>query len=325
MAGVAAGSETIEGAEGMRIFVAGATGAIGRQLVPLLVARNHDVVGTTRSAKKVDLLRGLGADAAVVDGLDAVAVGEAVARAKPDVIIHQMTALAGKPDLRHFDRWFAGTNQLRTKGTEHLLAAARATGVSRFIAQSYTGWTNARTGGPVKTEDDPLDPHPTAAHAKTLDAIRDLECAVLEAPLEGIVLRYGSFYGPGASEGLVELVRKRQLPIIGGGTGVWSWIHITDAAAATVAAVDHGERGVYNVVDDDPAPVAHWLPYLAIALRARPPFRIPAWLGLLVAGRVVVQMMTETRGSSNQKAKRELHWQPSWRSWRDGFRNGLAA
>ena len=309
----------------MRIFVAGATGAIGRQLVPLLVARKHHVVATTRSASKIDLLRGLGAEAVVVDGLDAGAVGEAVARAKPDVIIHQMTALAGKPDMRHFDRWFATTNQLRTKGTEHLLAAARATGVSRFIAQSYTGWTNARTGSAIKTEDDPLDPHPAGAQTETLAAIRALECAVLEAPLNGIVLRYGSFYGPGASEELVELVRKRQLPIIGGGRGVWSWIHVRDAAAATVAAVDHGERGVYNVVDDEPARVADWLPYLAIVVRAKPPLHIPAWVGRIVAGRVVVQLMTEGRGSSNEKAKRELHWRPSWRSWRDGFRNGLAA
>ena len=309
----------------MRIFVAGGAGAIGKQLVPLLVGRKHHVVATTRSTSKIDLLRGLGAEAVVVDGLDAGAVGEAVARAKPDVIIHQMTALAGKPDLRHFDRWFATTNQLRTKGTEHLLAAARATGVSRFIAQSYTGWTNARTGSAIKTEDDPLDPHPAGSQTETLAAIRALECAVLEAPLHGIVLRYGSFYGPGASETLVELVRKRQLPVIGEGTGVWSWIHVSDAAAATVAAVDQGERGVYNVVDDEPARVADWLPYLAIVLRARPPLRIPAWVGRIVAGRVVVQLMTEGRGSSNEKAKRELRWRPSWHSWRDGFRNGLAA
>ena len=309
----------------MRIFVAGGTGAIGRHLLPLLVAQKHYIVATTRSASKVDLLRGLGAEAVVVDGLDAAAVGEAVARAKPDVIIHQMTALAGKPDMRHFDRWFATTNQLRTKGTEHLLAAARATGVARFIAQSYTGWTNARTGGAVKTEEEPLDPHPADAQKQTLAAIGALERAVLEAPLEGIVLRYGSFYGPGASEGLVELVRKRQLPIIGGGTGVWSWIHVEDAATATMAALHHGARGVYNIVDDEPARVADWLPYLAVAVRAKPPFRMPAWLGRIVAGPVVVRMMTEGRGSSNQKAKRELRWQPRWRSWRDGFRNGLAA
>ena len=309
----------------MKIFVAGATGAIGRQLVPLLVGRKHQVVATTRSAAKVDLLRGLGAEAVVVDGLDAGAVGEAVARARPEVIIHQMTALAGKPDMRHFDRWFAKTNELRTKGTAHLLAAARATGVSRFIAQSYTGWTNARTGGAIKTEDDPLDPHPAAEQAETMAAIAALECAVLEAPLTGIVLRYGSFYGPGASEALVDLVRKRQLPIIGGGTGVWSWIHIRDAAAATVAALDRGEGGVYNVVDDEPARVSDWLPYLAYAVVAKRPFRIPTWLGRIIAGPVVVRMMTEGRGSSNQKVKRELKWQPIWRSWRDGFLRGLAA
>lgn len=291
----------------------------------MLVGRKHHVVATTRSTSKVDLLRGLGAEAVVVDGLDAGLVAEAVARAKPDVIIHQMTALAGKPDMRHFDRWFATTNELRTKGTEHLLGAARATGVSRFLAQSYTGWTNARTGGPVKTEEDPLDANPAAAQRETLTAIRFLESAVLGAPMEGIVLRYGSFYGPGASEDLVELVRKRQLPIIGGGTGVWSWIHVGDAAAATVAALDHGTRGVYNIVDDEPATVSDWLPYLASAVGAKPPLRMPAWIGRIVAGRVAVQMMTETRGSSNQKAKRELRWQPRWPSWRDGFRNGLAS
>ena len=309
----------------MKIFVAGGAGAIGRQLVPLLVGKKHQVVATTRSAAKVDLLRGLGAEAVVVDGLDAVAVGEAVARARPEVIIHQMTALAGKPDMRHFDRWFAKTNELRTKGTAHLLAAASATGVSRFIAQSYTGWTNARTGGAIKTEDDPLDPHPAPEQAETMAAIAALECAVLEAPLTGIVLRYGSFYGPGASEAVVELVRNRKLPIIGGGTGVWSWIHIRDAAAATVAALDRGEGGVYNVVDDEPARVCEWLPYLAYAVVARAPFRIPAWLGRIIAGPIVVRMMTEGRGSSNQKAKRELKWQPIWRSWRDGFLRGLAA
>ena len=307
----------------MRVFVAGGTGAIGARLVPRLIARGHQVVATTSRLEKLEALRETGAQAMVVDGLNGASVGEAVARARPDAIVHQMTALAGKPDLRHFDRWFAKTNELRTQGTEHLLAAARATGVSRFVAQSYTGWTNSRIGSAVKTETDPLDPHPAKAQTKTLAAIRFLEEAVTTAPLEGTVLRYGNFYGPRVSQPLVELVRRRQLPIIGTGAGVWSWIHIDDAAEATAKALEHGGRGIYNIVDDEPAPVSEWLPYLATVVHARPPLRIPKWLGLIAAGRVAVRMMTETRGASNAKAKAELGWQPVWRSWRDGFRREL--
>jgi nucleoside-diphosphate-sugar epimerase len=307
----------------MRVFVAGATGAIGRRLVPQLVARGHEVTATTRSSDKVAQLRALGATPVVVDGLDGAAVGEAVARAEPDAIVHQMTALSGTPDLKRFDRWFSVTNELRTKGTEHLLAAAQAAGVERFVAQSYTGWTNARTGGPVKTEDDPLEPHPVNAQRETLAAIRFLEQAVSGAPLGGIVLRYGSFYGPGASEPLVELVRKRRFPIIGDGAGVWSWIHLDDAAAATVAALERGRRGIYNIVDDEPAKVSEWLPHLAEVVGAKPPLRVPAWLGRLLAGDVPVQWMTEGRGASNEKATRELDWRPAWRSWREGFRDAL--
>jgi nucleoside-diphosphate-sugar epimerase len=309
---------------GMRVFVAGGTGAIGGRVVRQLVERGHDVVATTRTAEHVGRVRALGAEPAIMDGLDAVAVGDAVARAEPHAIIHQMTALGGEPDLRHFDRWFARTNLLRTKGAEHLLAAARATGVERFVAQSYTGWTNARTGGPVKTEDDPLDPAPARAQRETLAAIRFLEDAVVAAPLEGIALRYGAFYGPGASEAMVDLVRRRRLPIVGGGAGVWSWIHVDDAAAATVAALERGARGVYNVVDDEPAPVAEWLPYLAASVGAPPPRRVPAWLARLLAGEVAVRWMTSGRGASNAKARRELGWEPRWTSWRDGFRHGLA-
>jgi nucleoside-diphosphate-sugar epimerase len=307
----------------MRVFLAGATGAVGRRLVPQLVARGHQVTGTTRSTDKLDELRALGAEPVVVDGLDPVTVGNAVAHAKPDAIIHQMTALAGEPDLKHFDRFFATTNALRTKGTEHLLAAAKAAGVGRFIAQSYTGWTNARKGGPVKTENDPLDPDPASSQAETLAAIRFLERAVLEAPLEGIVLRYGSFYGPCASDSLVELIRKRRMPIVGSGAGIWSWIHIDDAASATVAALERGERGVYNIVDDEPATASECLRYLAEAVGAKQPLRVPAWLGRLVAGEFAVRSMTEARGASNAKAKRELRWQPRWSSWREGFRRGL--
>jgi nucleoside-diphosphate-sugar epimerase len=308
----------------MRVFVAGATGLIGQRLVPRLVAGGHEVTATTRSPGKAERLRSLGAAPVVVDGLDAAAVGQAVAEAAPDAIIHQMTALAGTPNLRRFDSWFATTNELRTTGTQHLLAAAQASGVRRFIAQSYTGWNNARTGGPAAaTEDEPLDPHPAAAQRESLAAIVALERAVLGAPLDGVVLRYGNFYGPGASDSQVELVRARKLPIIGSGAGVWSWIHLDDAAAATVAALERGAPGVYHVVDDEPAPVAQWLPHLARVVGAKPPLRVPAWLGRLAAGEVAVGWMTEGRGASNEKARRALGWRPGWASWRDGFRDGL--
>jgi 2-alkyl-3-oxoalkanoate reductase len=308
----------------MRVFVAGAAGAIGRQLLPQLAAQGHQVTAATRSPEKLALLRGLGANAVVVDGLDAMAVGEAVARAEPEAVIHQMTSLAGSLNLRRFDQVFAVTNRLRTEGTDHLLAAAAAAGARRFVAQSYTGWTNIRAGSPVKSEEDPLDPDPPAGQRETLAAISRLERAVLAAaPMHPVVLRYGSFYGPGASDELVNLVRKRRVPIIGGGAGIWSFLHIHDAAAATVAALEHGGPGVYNVVDDEPASVAEWLPFLARAVGAKAPLRVPAWLGRLAAGEVGVSMMTQIRGSSNAKAKRELGWRPTWPSWRQGFSGGL--
>jgi nucleoside-diphosphate-sugar epimerase len=290
-----------------------------------LLANGHDVVATTRTATKMDLLQALGATPVRMDGLDAVAVGEAVARAEPEVIVHEMTSLATAraADLRHFDRTFAATNKLRTKGTDNLLAAAEAAGVRRFVAQSYTGWPYAREGAGLKTEDDALDPRPPAEQTQSLEAICHLEHAVTRAPLDGVVLRYANFYGPGASDQLIETVRRRRLPIIGSGAGVWSWIHLDDAAAATVAAVERGAPGIYNVADDEPAPVATWLPYLAAVLGAKPPRRVPVWLGRLAAGEVGVSMMTQIRGVSNVKAKHELGWQPRWSSWRDGFRNGL--
>ena len=298
---------------------------IGGRLVPLLVERGHDVVGTTRSADKLERLRAHGAEAVLMDGLDARSVGEAVARAEPEVIVHQMTALAGAADLKHFDRAFAVTNALRTRGTDNLLAAAEAVGARRFVAQSYTGWPNSRTGGAVKTEEDALDADPPAAQARSLESIRHLEKAVLERSPEGIVLRYGSFYGPEVSDAIVDLMRQRKFPLVGDGGGVWSWIHIDDAASATVAAVERGRGGVYNIVDDDPAPVAEWLPYLAECVGAKPPRRLPASLARLAIGEAGVSMMTRIRGSSNAKAKRELGWEPRWRSWREGFRDGLLA
>ena len=304
----------------MRVFVVGATGVIGQYLVPGLISAGHDVTASTRSPAKASHLKDQGATPAIVDGLDRQAVLKAVTAAQPEVIIHQMTALTGMRSFRHFDKEFAVTNELRSKGTDYLLEAATQAGTRRFIAQSFTGWTNAREGGTVKTEEDPLDPHPLAATASTLAAIRHLEEVVVKTVPEGLVLRYGILYGHGASDALLEAVRKRQLPVIGGGTGVWSFTEVTDAAAATVAAVSHGAPGIYNVVDDDPAPVAQWLPYLASCLGVKPPLRAPAWLGRLLGGAMTVSMMTDVRGASNSKAKRELGWEPQYPSWREGFR-----
>jgi 2-alkyl-3-oxoalkanoate reductase len=303
----------------MRVFVAGGTGVIGQYLVPGLVSAGHDVTASTRSPAKASRLKDQGATPAIVDGLDRQAVLKAVTAAQPEVIIHQMTALTGMRSFRHFDKEFAVTNELRSKGTDYLLEAAAQADTRRFIAQSFTGWTNVREGGTVKTEEDPLDPHPLAVTASTLAAIRHLEEVVPKTVPEGLVLRYGILYGHGASDALLEAVRKRQLPVIGRGTGVWSFTEVTDAAATTVAAVSRGAPGIYNVVDDDPAPVAQWLPYLASCLGAKPPLRAPAWLGRLLGGEMTVSMMTEVRGASNDKARRELGWTPAYPSWRDGF------
>lgn len=308
----------------MRVFVAGASGAIGRQLVPALIGAGHQVTATTRSPRNIASLSAAGATPVVVDGLAALAVGEAVAKAQPDVIIHEMTAIPPSFGLRRFDRTFAVTNELRTKGLDHLLAAAVASGVGRVIAQSYAGWPNARTGGPVKTEEDPLDLDPPADQRATIGAIRYLEDTVTGASgVTGLALRYGSLYGPGTTDQIITMIRKRRLPLVGDGSGVWSFLHIEDAATATVAAVQSGAGGVYNIVDDEPAPVSEWLPAAASIIGAKPPWRVPLWLGRLIAGDVGVSVMTQIRGSSNAKAKRELGWQPRWASWRDGFARGL--
>ena len=305
----------------MRVFVTGATGALGRYLVPGLIAAGHQVTATTRTPGKVARLRAAGADAVVVDGLDRGAVLAAVQAAAPEVIVHEMTALSGMRSFRHPDKLFAVTNELRTRGTDNLLAAAQQAGTRRVIAQGYAGpGPDQRSGGGLKTEEEPLDWRPLPSAVRAPAAIRHVEQAVPQAAAEGIVLRYGSFYGPGASDVLVDMVRKRQVPVIGGGAGVWSFIEITDAAAATLAAVGQGAPGVYNIVDDDPAPVAQWLPYLAQVTGAKPPLRVPAWLGRLLAGEFVVAQMTTSRGYSNEKARRELGWQPRYPSWRDGFR-----
>ncbi|HEX8085568.1 MAG TPA: NAD(P)-dependent oxidoreductase [Solirubrobacteraceae bacterium] len=305
----------------MKIFLAGATGAVGRALIPLLIEHGHTVAGTTRTPAKTALLRELGAEPVVVDGLDRAAVIEAVAAARPDAIVHQMTALAGLNDLRRLEQAFAQTNRLRTEGTDHLLEAARRAGVERVVAQSYAGWPYARTGGPVKSEDDPLDPTPPRQMRTTLDAIRHVEAAVTESG--GVVLRYGGFYGPGT--GMApgadqwEMVRARKFPLVGDGGGVWSFCHIEDAALATLAALETWTPGeVYNVCDDEPAPVREWLPALAAAAGAKPPRRVPRWAARLM-GEHIVAMMCESRGASNAKAKRALGWTPKWPTWREGF------
>jgi nucleoside-diphosphate-sugar epimerase len=319
----------------MKIFVAGATGVLGRTLVPQLVDRGHEVVGMTRSASKQDLVRSLGARPVVADALDPDAVAQAVASAEPEVIVHELTALSGPMsmrDARHPER-FSGaimTNRLRTEATDHLLAAGRAVGAQRFVAQSFGAFRFARTGGPVQTEDDPIEPDSSGAQQPGVEAILYLERTVTTIEWgEGLALRYGGFYGPGTSISLAAdaqlaaPIRKRRFPVVGSGDGVWSLIHIEDAAAATAVAVERGRPGIYNIVDDDPAPVRVWLPVLATALGAKPPRRVPRWLGRLAGGEVATIMMTEVKGASNEKAKRELGWKPRYASWRQGFAQGL--
>ncbi len=312
----------------MKIFVAGASGAIGTRLVPALVENGHEVVGTTRTPAKTGRLRELGAEPVVIDALDEVAVKDAVASAEPDVIVHELTAIPEAIDPRKLAEQFGQTNRLRTLGTDHLLEAARAVGVRRFVAQSFAAWVYARTGGPVKVETDPVETDPPPSVRRTHVALMHVERALQGATdLEGIVLRYGGFYGPGTSFSaeapMVDMVRKRRLPIVGDGGGVWSFIHIDDAASATVAAIERGRPGIYNVTDDEPAPVSVWLPELAAAIGAPRPWRMPAWLARPFIGETGVVMMTELRGASNEKAKRELDWQPRFASWREGFRQCL--
>lgn len=315
----------------MKVFVAGATGAVGKQLVPMLVEHGHEVTGMTRTAPKAEAIRAMGGKPAVADALDPEAVAQAVAQAEPDAVIHELTAIdASSLGRRRIDKTFATTNRLRTEGTDHLLAAARAAGARRFIAQSFAGWPYKRVGGPVKTEDDALDDSPPKPVSETLAAILHLESAVTGAEgIEGIALRYGGFYGPGTSITVdppgaqVEMIRRRRFPIVGDGGGVWSLIQIEDAAAATAAAVERGAPGLYNIVDDDPAPVSVFLPELAKAVGAKPPRHFPRWIGRLVGGEAAVIMMTEIRGASNEKAKRELGWELRYPSWRLGFKEGL--
>jgi nucleoside-diphosphate-sugar epimerase len=309
----------------VRVFVAGGTGVIGRRLVPQLLARGHQVTATTTSPAKLGLLAQLGADGAVMDGLDAASVGAAVAAARPDAIVNEMTGLsethAGQPNLRKPDHFFSPTIRLRSEGTDHLLAAAEASGVSHIVAQSFAAFNGGRQGGWVKTEEDPLDPGPAGAR-KGAEAISDLENVTVRAG--GAALRYGSLYGPGAIDDQVKLLRKRMFPLVGGGTGYMSWVHLDDAASATVLALEQKATGVFNIVDDEPAPASQWLPYLAACAGAKRPMRLPKGLARLLAGEMVVGMMTEGRGFSNAKAKRELGWELRYPSWRQGFKEEFA-
>ena len=313
----------------MRVLVAGASGAVGIRLIPILVAGGHSVTGLIRSPSKAESVRRAGATSVVVDALDPPALREAVVGAQPEVVVHEMTALANASDLRHFDRVFAQTNRLRTEGLDHLLAAAREAPAKKIIAQSYCGWPFARVGGPVKTEDDPLDSNPPREFQRSLEAIRHLESAVTEATdLEGVVLRYGAFYGPGSGlfdGSALDQLQRRFFPVIDDGGGWWSFVHLDDAAQATACAIENGAPGVYNIVDDDPAPVSEWLPALAAMIGAKPPRRIPRWLARIVAGEHMVVMMTESRAGSNAKARRELGWRPAHASWRQGFAEVLAS
>jgi nucleoside-diphosphate-sugar epimerase len=312
----------------MRVLVAGATGALGKELVPRLVDAGHEVFAMIRSGSNEARAAQLGAVPLIADALDREQVEAAVRQAAPEVIVDQLTAI-GHIDTRHFDRSFAATDRLRIEGTDNLLAAAHATGVRRFVAQSNGAFTYPRTGGPVKNEEDPLDRAPVRQMASMIGAIEHLEKAVLGAAwTEGIVLRYGAFYGPGTSMAAgseqFDMIRRRKFPVVGNGGGVWSFVHVADAAEATVAAVEHGGRGVYNVVDDDPAPVAEWLPELAAMLGAKEPMRVPRFIGRLAAGQAGVVLMTELRGASNAKARRELGWVLRYPSWRLGFKDELA-
>jgi len=323
----------------MKIMLAGASGAMGRALVPLLVRAGHDVVGMVQRPRSVELVHALGAEPRTVDALDAEGVLRCFRETRPQVVIHQLTAIPATLDMRHFDRDFALTNLLRTEGTRNLLAAAVDVGATHFLAQSFAGWTYGRSrngkravatkpGTKLKTEEDPLDPDPPAKLRSTLDAQKALERAVLsESRITGTVLRYGPFYGPHTSiakdGSIVQAVRRRKLPLVGEGAGVWSFVHIDDAASATAAAVESGRGGVYNVVDDEPAPVSEWLSYLAHCAHAQPPRQVSAWMARLLIGEHAVAMMNEIRGVSNAKIKRELGWTPRWPTWRDGFRDVL--
>ncbi len=312
----------------MKVFVAGATGAVGKPLVALLLAAGHEVIGMTRSERGAAQVRAQGAQAVIADALDRDAVTRAVRETTPDALIHELTSLANLKDFKRFDRDFAVTNRLRTEATDYLMEGARVAGVRRVIAQSYGGWIYAPTGNALKTEEDAITTNPPAEQTQSLAAIEYLERAVTSSDgIEGIALRYGSLYGPGTNMTLhgdvAAMARKRMVPIIGDGGGVWSFLHVEDAASAAVAALHHGAPGIYNIVDDDPAPVRVWLPEYARVVGAKPPLHVPVWLGRLFVGEVGVSFFTRIPGVSNAKAKRELGWTPGYASWREGFKGSL--
>ena len=312
----------------MKVFLAGASGAIGQTLIPLLVEQGHEVFGAFRNPAHAGQVESLGATPVMVDALDGQAVADRMAEIRPQAVIHQLTAIPARLDLRHIDRDFEMTNRLRIEGTRNLATAAVKAGVEKFLAQSFAGWPYARRGITLKTEEDDLDPSPPPQMKAMLDAIEMLEhTTVREQGFTGVVLRYGPLYGPHSSiakDGtMVEEIRQHKVPLIGQGTGVWSFLHLHDAATATVAALTHAQRGIYNIVDDDPAPVVEWLPYLAECVGAKPPMHVPNLLAKMLVGEHAVAMMNDIRGVSNEKARKELHWTPKWSSWRQGFRDGL--
>jgi len=312
----------------MKVLVAGATGGLGRSLVPKLIAAGHEVTGMIRSESGAAAVRAQGADVVFADGLDAGAVKAAVASAQPEVVVHQMTALRGGINFKKFDESFAVTNRLRTEGTQNLLAASHAAGVRRIVAQSYAGWNLQRGGSMTKTEADPFDPNPAPATRQAMDGLQRLEAMVTgDKEIEGLVLRYANFYGPTGAIGkggeIVELIQQRKLPLVGDGAGIWSFIHYDDAADATVRAVSTGDPGIYQIADDDPAASAVWLPELARILGAKAPRHLPAWLAKLAIGEVGVAFFTKIRGVDNALAKDTFDWQPGYASWREGFRHGL--
>ena len=313
----------------MKIFVLGSTGVMGKNLIPLLVEKKHEVTALVRSSKRTKVVEDIGAEAVIANVLDKEELTEVIKKAEPEAIIHQLTALADfSGNFRKFDEEFEMTNRFRTEVTDTLLKIARDIGTKRFIAQSFCGWPFARTGEPIKSEEDPLDPEPPSSFIKSLNAIKHLEKVVRESQkVEAVALRYGFFYGPGTSiskdGSIVKAISKHRIPLVGNGTGIWSFIHIKDAARSTVAALTSGSPGIYNIVDDEPAPVSEWLPFLANVLGAKKPSRIPVWLANILIGEGGVSMMTKIRGASNSKAKNELNWEPVYPSWRKGFTEGL--
>jgi nucleoside-diphosphate-sugar epimerase len=310
----------------MRVFVAGASGAIGRPLLPRLLAAGHEVTGMTRREERASEIRAAGAAAVVCDAFDAAALRDAVAAAKPEAVVHALTALP--PKFNPKKDYLAPTNRIRVEGTRNLIAAAQAAGARRLVAESIAFAYEPR-GDWVKAEEAPLFERAPGSYGAAFGAIADLERQVTSAEgIEGVVLRYGWLYGPGTyydrGGQQAEEVTKRRLPIVGKGTGTFSFIHAEDAATAIVAALERGAAGIYNVVDDEPTPLREWVPIYAEALGARPPRRVPAWLARLVAGSATVDAALQMRGAGNAKAKRELGWVPTHPSWRQGFRDSLA-